>query len=141
MSPIRTREDFPRTRGFRLGLAKDQVESSDCFESLHELCNIQIEELKKTVRVMTDEREDLIGQMDDTKDKYQDLLNERMEQEMLYNAKCNEVSYLHKYLDDYEKEIDSLKTALETQHKKMSEEKQELREKLGKVKEKKSILV
>jgi hypothetical protein len=28
-----------------------------------------------------------------------------MELEVLYNGKCNEVNYLHKYLDDYENEI------------------------------------
>lgn len=46
---------FLRTRAFKLGAAKDYpgVDSSSCFESLHELCNIQIEELKKSLRQMT----------------------------------------------------------------------------------------
>lgn len=32
-----------------------------------------------------------------------------MEIEILYNQKVNEVNYLNKYLEDYEKEIESLR--------------------------------
>jgi hypothetical protein len=35
------------------------LDSSSCFESLHELCNIQIDELKKSLKRMTDERDDI----------------------------------------------------------------------------------
>ncbi len=63
-----------------------------------------------------------------------------MEVEMLYNTKVNEVNYLHKYLDDYEKEIDSLKMTLENQYKQMNDEKEELKGKLTKAKEKKTVL-
>lgn len=63
-----------------------------------------------------------------------------MELEMIFNSKVNEVNYLHKYLDDYEKEIDSLKTALEIQFNSMNEEKQSLMLKLSKAKEKKGAL-
>lgn len=41
-----------KTSTFKLGVAKEYgtADSSGCFESLHELCNIQIEELKKSLR-------------------------------------------------------------------------------------------
>jgi hypothetical protein len=46
-------------RAFKIGLPKDYVavDSSSCFESLHELCNIQIEELKKTLKIVSLERD------------------------------------------------------------------------------------
>ena len=44
------------------------VENS--FENLHELCNIQIEELKKNLKFLTEEKEDLVQQLDDMKDKF-----------------------------------------------------------------------
>lgn len=39
-----------------------------------------------------------------------------MELEVEYANKVNEVNYLHKYLDGYEREIDALKQALESQY-------------------------
>lgn len=59
---------------------------------------------------------------------------------MLYNTRMNEVSYLHKYLEDYEKEIDALKQALESQFKQLSSEKNEVYDKLNRTREKKKSL-
>lgn len=41
------------------------------------------------------------------------LLNEKMELDVLYSTKINEVAYLNKYLEDYEKEINGLKSQFE----------------------------
>ena len=61
-----------KMRAFKLRVANDHpgVDQSSCFESLHELCNIQIEELKKAVRFVTDERDSLIMHLDEAKDKF-----------------------------------------------------------------------
>ncbi len=54
-----------KTRGFRLGLGssekkkKTDLDNSEscCFDNLHELCNLQIDELKKSLRIISQERD------------------------------------------------------------------------------------
>ena len=38
------------------------------------------------------------------KDKFQGLLNDKMELEVLYNQRLSEIAYYKKYLDEYERE-------------------------------------
>ncbi len=57
----------------------------------------------------TNERDSALRDLDFQRDSYQALLNEKMEIEMHFNSKTNEVTYLHKYLDDYEREVQDLK--------------------------------
>jgi hypothetical protein len=52
--------------------------------------------------------------LDIQRDNYQTLLNEKMEIEMIFSNKVNEVAYLHRYLDDYEKEVQGLKVHMDT---------------------------
>lgn len=59
---------------------------------------------------------------------------------MHFSTKVNEVAYLHKYLDDYEKEVHDLKMAMEEQERTMNEEKSNIITKLTKAKEKKQLL-
>lgn len=48
------------------------------------------------------------------------LLNEKMEVDLMCNTKVNEVAYLSKYLEEYEKEIKVLKSQFEAQIKKIT---------------------
>jgi hypothetical protein len=63
-----------RTRGFRLGMGssakKKDVSESYCFDSLHELCNIQIDELKKSYKHISHERDQLMNQLEESRDSY-----------------------------------------------------------------------
>ena len=47
-----------KTRGIRLGLSSSAKRGGDnsesyCFDSLHELCNLQIDELKKSLKLIS----------------------------------------------------------------------------------------
>ena len=55
----------------------------------------------------------LIVELDDSRDSYQVLLKQKMELEVHYSSKQNEVTFLHKYLEDYEMEINELKQCQE----------------------------
>eukprot|EP00347_Sterkiella_histriomuscorum_P005639 403355829 len=134
-------EEQLKTKGFRLGARLDiQVDSSSNFDSLHDVCNHQIDELKKTIRLLCDEKDLIISQLDGQRDENQILVNEKMELEIMYNTKLNEIQYLHRYLDDSEGEIRQLKQALEDQFKSMKNEIGVLEEKLLKIKSKKKGL-
>jgi hypothetical protein len=63
-----------------------------------------------------------------------------MEIEVVLSQKVNEVTQLHKYLEDYEKNIRALKQIHETKLNSMNSEIQLLFKKLDKQKEKKSQL-
>ncbi|CDW72956.1 UNKNOWN [Stylonychia lemnae] len=139
-------EEQIKTRGFKLGMNARlsqngyPVDSSACFDSLHDVCNHQIDELKKTLKHLSQERDQLIDQLEESRDMYQQALNEKMELEIHYNSKQNEVAYLHKYLDESEQEIRSLKQALEDQFNQMKIEIDSLEQKLKKSKDKKKAI-
>jgi len=58
-----------------------------CFDSLHELCNVQIDELKKALKQAHADREQLADSLEEANDRAQQLSKEKMEAEVLSDSK------------------------------------------------------